>query len=65
MRVGYINLAQHVIHGPEVLDGSTPVHHDDQGSFPADIVYEKLEEGINGKCFVYVSNRVDKCGGSQ
>lgn len=49
-----------MIQGPQVLNGSTAVRQDDQGSFAAHVVDEKLEEGVDGEGLVDVSNWVEE-----
>lgn len=38
-----------MVQRPEVADGFATVGHNDQGSFAAEVVDEKLEEGIDGE----------------
>ena len=57
----YVNSGQDMVHWPEMLDGFPAMHHDDQRALAAHVVYEELEEGVNRKGLVYVSDRVKPC----
>lgn len=60
MRVRDVDFAKYVVEWPEVLDRSTTMCHDNQGSFSAQVIDKKVEKSVNGKCFIYVSDRVNK-----
>jgi hypothetical protein len=50
--VGNVDFGEAVIHGPEMRDWSSAIHHDNQGSFAANEIDEELEEGIDGECLI-------------
>ena len=60
MRIGDIDFWQHMVQGPEVVDGCTTVGHDYESSLAIDVVDEKLEEGIYRKGLVYVAYGSEK-----
>jgi hypothetical protein len=47
MRIGDVDLRKAVIEGPEVVDGSASMHHNDQRSFPAEKVDQELKERVD------------------
>lgn len=51
-----------MVHGPEVRDWCSAVHHDNEGSFAAEEVDQELEEGVEGKGFVDITERANPEG---
>jgi hypothetical protein len=50
VRVRDIDFREAVIHGPEMRDRPSAIHHDNQRSFAADKIDKELEEGVDGEC---------------
>lgn len=65
MGVGDVDFAADVIEGPEVRDGRSAVHHDDQTPLAAEVGDEELEEGVEGEGFVDVAEGVDPEGDAE
>lgn len=54
-----------MVHRPDVMDGLPAVRHNDQSSFSAKVIYQKLEEGVYGEGLVDIPDRVENCGGGR
>jgi hypothetical protein len=44
--VGDIDTREDVVEGPQMMDRLSTMHHDDEGSFAANVIYQKLKEGV-------------------
>lgn len=65
MRVRYVDTRKEVVHGPEVVDGFPPMRHDDQSAFSSKVVYQELEERVDGESLVNISDRVKDRGAAR
>ena len=65
MRVRDVDFAADVVEGPQVRDGRSAVHHDDQAPLSAKVGDQELEEGVEGEGFVDVAEGVDPEGDAE
>jgi hypothetical protein len=45
--IGYVDGLKDMVERPEVVNRFAAVGHDDEGSFPAEVVDQQLEEGVD------------------
>lgn len=65
MRVADVDFRQHVVQWPEVVDGRTAVHEDNETALSAKEANEELEEGVEDEGFVHIAQRVDPEGDAE
>lgn len=62
MRVADVYFCETVVEWPQVGNGWSAMHHDDQTSFSTEEIDEQLEESIDREGLVYVAEGVDPEG---
>lgn len=62
MRVTDVYLRKDMIQWPDMFFRCPPVHHDDQGTLPTEIIDEELEKCVYGESFIHITDRLDKLG---
>lgn len=60
--VGDVDGRKDVVHGPQMVDRSSAMGHNDQVALAAEVVDQELEEGVDGEGLVNVADRVEPLG---
>ena len=58
MGVGDVNFGKTVVERPRMVDRLPSIHHDDEGTFAANKIYEELEKGVDGESL----EKLSACG---